>query len=156
MPLCVRVYVRVFRRVGVCETNRNARSFSKQGWWNDLPRANAISIPGLMSPVSTISLPFSTFQTSPLPRITQRRLLFSSSLCSFPLRPSPSVKMLFASPLSDGKYQRQVETLRSSVKNRFNSLTLYKRFVLNISKLFLFFESYSNVVRIIRAESLSL
>lgn len=47
------VFTFMCRRIDVCETNRNARSFGNRGWWNDLPRANAISIPGLMSPLST-------------------------------------------------------------------------------------------------------
>lgn len=47
------VFTVVCQRTDVCETNRYARSFSKQRWWNDLPRANTISIPSLMSPVST-------------------------------------------------------------------------------------------------------
>ena len=139
---CLRACI---QRVDVCETNRNARSFSKQRWWNDLPRANAISIPGLMSPVSTISIPFSLSRPSESPKEDYFSLRpFVHFLSSFSF-----CQNVFPSPLSD-ENTRQVEALRFWVKNRSNYLTVVKHFVqtfcLTITKLFLSGFYFSNVL----------
>ena len=105
--VCLRVCV---QRVNVYETNRNARSFSKQGWWNDLPRANAISIPGLMSPVSTISPSSSRSRDPPWTSESRKEDYFSLRPFVHFLPSFSFCQNVFASPLSD-ENTRQVETL---------------------------------------------